>query len=231
MNRRDSLKLIAAGAFAGGALAAGCNTDDAKAGDKNEPQFSLDRSEEELKREKELLAQGRFFTDHELATITVLGDIIIPRDEVSGSASDAKVPEFIDFIVRDMPQHQLPLRGGLRWVDMQSLKRFDKAFKDASPEQQLELVDDIAYPEIEDKDENGKTVKKGNVKPGMEPGVAFFSLLRNLVASGFYTSKIGVEDIGYIGNQPTQWNGVPDEVLRQYGLEYTEKDLRDCISF
>src|SRR5690606_22120409 len=177
------------------------------------------------------LAQGRFFTDHELATITVLGDIIIPRDEVSGSASDAKVPEFIDFIVRDMPQHQLPLRGGLRWLDIQSLKRFDKAFKDSSPEQQLELVDDIAYPEFEYKDEKGETVKKGNVKPGMEPGVAFFSLLRNLVASGFYTSKIGVEDIGYIGNQATQWNGVPDEVLRQYGLEYTEKDLRDCISF
>src|SRR5262249_785755 len=152
------------------------------------------------KHEKELLAQGKFFTDHEMATITVLGDIIIPKDEVSGSASDAKVPEFIDFIVRDMPEHQVPLRGGLHWLDMQCFKRFEKSFVDCSVDQQLNIVDDIAYPVVEFTDANGKKVKKGSVKPGMEPGVAFFSLLRNLVVTGFYTSQIGVADVGYKGN-------------------------------
>ncbi len=81
-----------------------------------------------------------------MATITILADIIIPKDEVSGSASDAKVPAFIDFIVQDMPQHQVPMRGGLRWLDMECYKRFEKTFKDCSPAQQIELVDLIAYP-------------------------------------------------------------------------------------
>jgi len=231
MDRRKSLKLIATGAIATPIAIAGCNTDDKKKTGIAESQFNLDRSKEELEREKQLLAQGKFFTDHELATITVLADIIIPKDDVSGSASDAKVPEFIDFIVRDMPEHQVPMRGGLRWLDMESLKRFEKSFKDCDKQQQLQIVDDIAFPEIEYMDGKGNKLKKGKVKPGMEQGVAFFSRMRNLTASGFYTSELGVKDIGYIGNTPTQWNGVPDEVLKQYGLAYTEKELKECVSF
>jgi len=231
MDRRKSLKLIATGAIATPIVIAGCNTDDKKKTGITEPQFNLDRSKEELEREKQLLAQGKFFTDHEMATITILADIIIPKDDVSGSASDAKVPEFIDFIVRDMPEHQLPMRGGLRWLDMESLKRFEKSFKDCDSQQQLQIVDDIAFPEIEYMDAKGNKLKKGKVKPGMEQGVAFFSRMRNLTASGFYTSEMGVKDIGYIGNTPTQWNGVPDEVLKQHGLAYTEKELKECVSF
>jgi gluconate 2-dehydrogenase gamma chain len=221
MDRRKSLKIIAGTAIAGGAALAGCNPgDDKKAVQAPEPVFNLDRSPDELKNEKEILAKGRFFTDHEMATITVLGDIIIPKDEVSGSASDAKVPAFIEFIVKDMPEHQTPMRGGLRWVDMQCFKRYEKSFVDCTEQQRLGLVDDIAYPEIEYKDDNGKIVKKGKVKPGMEPGVAFFSLMRDLTSTGFYTSQIGVADIGFIGNAPNQWNGVPADVLAQHKLDY-----------
>lgn len=233
MDRRKSLKLIATGAMAVPAVIAGCKTDDKKP-DANTPVDSgvaIDRNAEELQYEKSLIAQGKFFTDHEMATITVLGDIIIPKDDISGSASDAKVPEFIDFIVRDMPQHQLPMRGGLRWLDMQCLKRYEKAFKDCNQQQQIEMVDDIAYPEIEYTDDKGNVVKKGKTKPGMKQGVAFFSLMRNLTASGFYTSEIGVKDIGYAGNTPNKWNGVPDDVLKQYNLAYTEKELAECVKF
>src|SRR3989337_3686792 len=113
MDRRKSLKLIVTGAVAAPVVLAGCKTDDKKEIKPAEPTIGINRSPEEMEYEKGLLAQGKFFTDHEMATITVLGDIIIPKDEVSGSASDAKVPEFIDFIVQDMPQHQLPMRGGL----------------------------------------------------------------------------------------------------------------------
>jgi hypothetical protein len=158
-----------------------------------------------------------FFTPEEMATITVLGDIIIPRDEVSGSASDAKVPEFIEFIVKDMPEHQTPVRGGLRWLDLHSYKRFEKSFKDCSAKQQIEIVDEIAYP--------------GKAKPEMSQGVAFFDIMRDLVSTGFYTSEIGVKDIGYLGNTPNQWKGVPDDVLKQYGLAYTEKEIKECVSF
>lgn len=218
MDRRKSLKLIATGAIAAPAVIAGCKNDDNKADSKTpENKFNLDRNPDELKYENELLAKEKFFTEHEMATITILADIIIPKDEVSGSASDAKVPEFIEFIVKDMPQHQVPMRGGLRWLDMQCLKQFEKSFKDCTAEQRLSIVDQIAYP-----------VK---AKPEMSQGVQFFSLMRNLTASGFYTSEIGVKDVGYIGNTPAQWNGVPEDVLKQYNLSYTEKELKECVSF
>jgi len=152
----------------------------------------------------------KFFTDHELATITILSDIIIPADEVSGSASQAGVPAFIEFIVKDMPQHQLPMRGGLRWLDRESNRRFGKNFKDLSNDQRIKIVDDIAYPH--------------EVKPEFSQGAAFFSLMRNLTATGFYTSEIGVKDIGYVGNTPNVWTGVPKDVLAQYG--FTKDDIR-----
>lgn len=219
MDRRKLIKLITTGTIAAPAVLAGCKEEEKKTEVAKEPQFNLDRSKEELEHEKSLLTIGRFFTDHEMATITLLADIIIPKDEVSGSAGDAKVPGFIDFIVRDMPEHQTPLRGGLRWLDMQCLKRYEKTFTDCSQKQQIEMVDMIAYPE------------RAKNKPELQPGVAFFNLMRNLTATGFYTSEIGVKDIGYMGNQPNQWNGVPDDVLKQYGMAYTEKELKECVSF
>ncbi len=219
MDRRKSLKLIVTGAVAVPAVLAGCKTDDKKNVDAkvNEPVFNLDRSPDELKHEKELLAQEKFFTDHEMATITILANIIIPKDEISGSASDAKVPDFIEFIVKDMPTHQVPMKGGLKWLDMQCLKRYEKTFKDCTQQQQIELVDQIAYP------------KKAT--PEMSQGVQFFRLMRDLTASGFYTSEIGVKDLGYDGNKPNQWNGVPDDVLKQYNVAYTEKELKESVSF
>jgi gluconate 2-dehydrogenase gamma chain len=216
MDRRKSLKLLAGGA-ATGAFLAGCNTDEKKPLQTSaETGFTLDRSKEELEREKKLIAET-FFTDHEMETITILADIIIPRDAVSGSASDAKVPDFIEFIVKDMPNHQTPMRGGLRWLDMQCLKRNNKTFNGCTEKQRLEIVDEIAWPD--------------KAKPEMKQGVAFFSLMRNLTASGFYSSAIGIKDIGYAGNVPNKWNGVPDDVLQQYKLSYTEKEMKECVHF
>lgn len=163
------------------------------------------RTKEEAIRDAKLMKE-KFLTAGELATIKVLVDIIIPADEKSGSASQAGVPEFIEFIVKDMPQHQTPLRGGLKWLDRESTKRFGKTFVLASKAQQLQIVDDIAYPE--------------KAKPIYSQGVAFFNQMRNLTASGFYTSKIGIADLGYMGNTPNVWEGVPADVLKQYGLSY-----------
>jgi gluconate 2-dehydrogenase gamma chain len=235
MDRRKSLKAIALGTLSAGVLLDACKTEGKKEGDgkATEPAaaLTLDRAEEEKLREKELLSTT-FFTPHEMATITVLADIIIPRDEVSGSASDAKVPEFIEFMVKDRPENQVPMRGGLRWLDVESLKRFEKPFKDLDQKQQINIVDDIAYPEITYKDEKGNKVQKGRkAKTGMAQGIAFFNLMRDMTASGFYTSEIGVKDIGYAGNTPNKWNGVPDDVLKQYGLAYTEKEMKECAKY
>ncbi len=217
MKRRDSIKAILVGTVASSVLVDACTTADDKSKPAEQPAAStIDRTKEEAEREAKLMAET-FFTTHEMATIAVLSDIIIPKDTVSGSATEAGVPDFIEFIVKDMPQHQIPMRGGLRWLDMQCFERFQKAFKDCDAKQQIEMVDEIAYPE--------------KAKPEMKRGVAFFNLMRNLTASGFYTSQIGVKDLGYAGNTPNQWNGVPDDVLKQYGYSYSEKELKECISF
>jgi hypothetical protein len=218
MDRRKSIKALIVGSVSTGVLVEACTTGDKKAPEtaeavKEGAAPAINRMKEESEHEKEVVAKT-FFTSEEMATITILGDIIIPKDEVSGSASDAKVPEFIEYIVKEKPEHQTPMRGGLRWLDLQCLNRFGKAFKDCEHAQQMELVDAIAFPK--------------KAKPEMAQGVSFFNLMRNLTATGFYTSEIGVKDVGYVGNVPNQWNGVPEDVLKQHGLAYTEKELREC---
>ncbi|HEY4107843.1 gluconate 2-dehydrogenase subunit 3 family protein [Puia sp.] len=218
MDRRKSIKALIVGTVSTGVLVEACNTEEKKApeqtpADKNGPATTINRMKEEMEHEKDVLAKT-FFTPDELATITILGDIIIPKDEVSGSASDAGVPAFVEYIVKEKPEHQTPMRGGLRWLDLQCLNRYGKAFKDCEHPQQMEMVDAIAFPK--------------KAKPEMAQGVSFFNLMRNLTATGFYTSEMGVKDVGYIGNVPNQWNGVPEDVLKQHGLAYTEKELREC---
>jgi gluconate 2-dehydrogenase gamma chain len=219
MDRRKSLKALLVGTVSTGVILDACNTTDKKpetakaVAAKDE---GINRMKEEAAYEKEVTSTT-FFTPHEMATITILADIIIPKDDVSGSASDAKVPDFIEFIVKDMPEHQVPMRGGLHWLDIQSNKQFQNAFSECDAKQQMALVDQIAWPK--------------KAKAEMKPGVSFFNLMRNLTATGFYTSEIGVKDVGYLGNVPNQWNGVPADVLKQYNLAYTEKELKECVSF
>jgi gluconate 2-dehydrogenase gamma chain len=204
MNRRESLKAIGLGTLSASALIASCKSPTEAAGADGVAVDSIGRQDFEVVRDKALLKET-FFDAHEMATITLLADIIIPKDERSGSASDAKVPEFIEFIVKDEPQHQLPMRGGLKWLDVQCLNRYNNDFKDCSTQQQMELLHEIAYPM--------------KAKSAMLPGVTFFNKIRDLTAIGFFTSKIGIEDLGYKGNAPGKWEGVPEDVLKRYGLE------------
>jgi hypothetical protein len=223
MDRRKSLKALFVGTVSTSVLIDACKNDADKkttvqttSANKDESLNTDERKPEEQELYKKVIAEN-FFTAHELATITILGDIIIPKDEVSGSASDAKVTDFIEFIVKDMPEHQTPMRGGLRWLDMQCLTRNNNSFKDCTQQQQMEMIDEIAWP--------------NKAKPNMLQGVAFFNLMRDLTASGFYTSEIGVKDIGYMGNRPNQWNGVPADVQKQYNIFYSDKELKECVSY
>src|SRR6476661_8282163 len=190
MDRRKSLKTIAVGTISTGVLLDACKSKDGNTPNAPEtvakdgkPAFTLDRQPEEVARYNEVTSTT-FFTPEEMATITILADIIVPKDDVSGSASEAAVPEFIEFIVKDMPEHQVPMRGGLRWLDLQSLKRYEKAFKDATHEQQIALVDMIAYPD--------------KAAPDMRQGVSFFNKMRDLTLTGFYTTEMGGKDLGYV---------------------------------
>lgn len=215
MDRRKYLKTLAVGSLGATALI-GQSCEPAKEKGPVAPTFTIDRTPAELEREQKLLSET-FFDDHEMKTISILSDIIIPIDETSGSATDAGVPAFIEFIVKDMPRHQTPMRGGLKWLDIQCMKRFSADFASCSSNQQIEMVDEIAYPE--------------KAKPEMQQGVAFFNLMRDLTACGFFTSEIGIKDLGYAGNKPNQWDGVPQEVLDQYGLKYDERTLAESVKF
>jgi len=218
MDRRKSIKTLLIGAAGTGVLVEACkSTDKKEVMASADVALNADRMQEEKDYFSKLNAGAAFFTAHEMKVITLLGDIIMPKDAVSGSASEAKVPEFIEFIVKDMPEHQTPLRGGLRWLDMQCFRQFNQSFTDITDQQRLTMVDQIAYPE--------------KAAPDMKFGVSFFNKMRDLVTTGFYTSEMGVKDLGYMGNVPNQWNGVPDDVLKQYGYAYSERELKECVSY
>ena len=203
MNRRESLKAIGL-SVSTVVLLDVCKTNPQTTTEDSKTIVEPGRQAYETERDKHLQS-GKYFTDHELATITILADIIIPKDEHSGSASDAKVTDFIEFIVKDEPEHALPMRGGLRWLDVKCLNLYGREFKSCTPQQQEAICSQIAYPM--------------QAKPDMLPGVTFFNKMRELTAIGFFTSKIGIADLGYKGNSPGKWEGVPADVLKQYGLE------------
>ena len=197
MQRRDALRLLASAP-----LAAGFAWTDAEATE------ALQRASAA----REAAPAGasytpKFFSEHEYQTVRALVDVIIPRDERSGSATDAGVPEFMDFIVGDQPARQTAMRGGLAWLDRECVVRFDKPFVSCTAQEQTAVLDDIAWPE--------------RARPELAAGVAFFNSFRDLTAAGFYTSKMGIEDLQYRGNTYVRtWNGCPDEACKKLGVSY-----------
>jgi gluconate 2-dehydrogenase gamma chain len=150
-----------------------------------------------------------FFTAHEWDTVRVLVDFVIPKDERSGSATEAGVPEYMDFMLNDRPDGQTPMRGGLAWLDNEASERFKTTFVAATAQQQTAILDDIAWP------------KKAH--PEMSQGVAFFNLFRDMTASGFWSSKMGVTDLNYQGNTfVPEWKGCPPEALQKLGVTYED---------
>lgn len=149
----------------------------------------------------------RFFTAHEYATVVLLSDLIIPRDARSASASEAGTPEFIDYIVSEQARRQTAMRGGLAWLDAESVRRVDRTFLDATDAEQRALLDDIAFP--------------ARTRAELRHGAVFFTTMRDLVASGFWSSRVGVADLGYMGNRPiAEWTGAPANVLQKLGVSY-----------
>ena len=148
-----------------------------------------------------------FFTAHEYATVSILVDLIIPRDERSGSATDAGVPAFMDFIMIDQPRRQVAMRGGLALIDHLCEERFSNAtFEGCTDAQRRQLLDDIAFTPT--------------VKPELSQAAAFFASFRDLTASGFWTTRMGIDDLGYQGNTFVRWNGCPDAALAKLGVSY-----------
>ena len=147
----------------------------------------------------------KFFTAHEYATVGVLVDLIIPKDARSGSATEAGVPAFMDFMMIDQPRRQIAMRGGLAMIDRLAVDRAGKRFVSCSDRERRLLLDEIAYTSNPDR--------------GVSQAVAFFSSFRDLTASGFWSTKMGVADLQYQGNVfVSEWTGCPDAALQKLGV-------------
>lgn len=179
ISRRDILKNLAVGAAGGSAL-------------QIIPVQAAAMAHEIIQAEKNASPVGnyvpKYFSPHQYRTLVLLCDTIIPKDEVSGGAVEAGAPEFIDLLTSENEKFQGIFGGGLMWLDNFCTDRYGHVFLDCAPVQQREALSLIAYRR------NAKT------DPSLSQGVAFFAKLRSMTCDGFYTSKIGIADLKYIGN-------------------------------
>jgi gluconate 2-dehydrogenase gamma chain len=179
ISRRDILRTLAFGAAAGSVL-------------QIIPAEAAEYVHQMVHKEKAAAPAGaytpKYFPAAQYATLTFLCDAIIPKDEKSGGAVEAGAPEFIDLLTSENPDYQLKLGGGLFWLDAACTDRYGKVFMDCNAEQKKEILDLIAFR------------KNTKQDAALSQGVAFFAFLRNLTCDGFYTSKIGIADLQYIGN-------------------------------
>ena len=156
----------------------------------------------------------KFFTPHEWRTVRVLADIVIPKDERSGSATDAMAPEFVDFMLMDKETSEssrVQMRGGLAWLDNEMRSRFGVDFLNATGAQRKAVLDDIAYPK--------------KAAPEMRAGVTFFNRFRSLIGAAFFSSNVGWQDLRYMGNVfNPNWNGCPPAATQKLGVSYEEYD-------
>lgn len=213
MDRRESIKSLMLGSLAGGLLIEGCTTNDTEAIQQSIWKYTYGRTPEEEAFDQNLL-KNSFLMDDELVLIKVLANLILPPSP-EGTIEEANVPDFIEFMVKDFPAFQTPVRGGLMWLNNHSKNRFGKLFVEATSDEQKSILDRIAYPDSKLK------VQKHEVQ--------FFNLMRNLVMTGYFTSQVGIKELGYQGNSPNVWDGVPEDVLKSVGKSYDEEWLSKCI--
>jgi hypothetical protein len=187
--------------------------------------FSFDLSQPQLARAAQAMTATKaapdnyvpkFFKPSEWKTVRMLADYVIPRDERSGSATDAKVPEYIDFLMADKEasdSSKVAMRGGLGWLDLECVERFGKNFVTSTDAQRRQVLDDIAWPK--------------KARPEMSQGVAFFNRFRDLTASGFFSSEMGWKDVRYVGNVFNPgYAGCPREALSKLGVTGDEMKTR-----
>ncbi len=157
-------------------------------------------------------AKRKFFTAREYRTAKALADDIIPRDERSGSASEAGALEYIDFhmsVPETSDDARVAMRGGLRWIDTESRRRFGVAYDRATETQRHQILDDIAGPPAQ-------------TRPEFRHGAAFFGNFRNQVGAGFFSSAMGWRDLRYMGNVfNPKWDGCPQPALDKLGVSYS----------
>jgi hypothetical protein len=147
----------------------------------------------------------KYFKPDEWRQIRVMVDLVIPKDAKSGSATDAGVPQYMDFFCTEYPSYAW-MRDALRWFDGFAYNTFRKSFMKCTDAERRRLFDQVAWP--------------AKAAPTVRDGVTYFNRLRDFTASGFFSSKMGVADIGYVGNKAVgSWNGCPPAALKHLGVD------------
>jgi hypothetical protein len=209
MNRRENLKLLFTGSVGAGLLLTGCEPEQVSIqGQVISGGTPGGRTEEEKARDAKLLSET-FFTEEERKKLNTLVDIIMPAGSDSPSATELKVPDFMEFMMKDQPGMQTPMRGGLMWLDFEADEKFGKSFNELAQEEVIQIVDLVAWPE--------------KATPEYLGGVRWFNMLRNLTCSGYFSTEAGWKYMGYMGNKPNVWDGVPQNILEKHGLSNPEK--------
>jgi hypothetical protein len=215
MNRRDSIKNLTFLSIGAGLLLEGCYGISREKIKRSLTRYEYGRTLEEKLYDDKLFAE-KFFTNQELFTLDKICNLILPPNEF-GSIRDAEVVQLIEFMAKDIPTYKEPLRNGLTWIDNESKKRFNNLFVDCEIAQQENIFDEIAYYD-----------PNKSISDYSEP-VQWFNLVRNLTMTGYFTSEVGINELGYKGNIPNIWDGVPQDVLDQYGLEYDKDWLEKFV--
>lgn len=221
MDRRKSLQtLILGGAAAGSGLVFNsCKTENGESVDEVIAQSTekyFGRTPAELERIEKLNAE-QLFNEHEMETIAALSVVILPPKEPHGGPIEAEVPALVEFMGKDIPSMAPTLLGGLMWLDHKSNTEFGTEFKSATLAQKKQICDEICWHDTEIPLE----------KQPLE--IQFFYTMRGLTVTGYYTSKVGIAELGYKGNQPNVWDGVPQDVLDQHGVAYDPEWIAKCI--
>ena len=219
MKRRDSIKTMLLGSIGASLTLESCITSEDKIVLDQVWQYNYGRTTEELKWDYKVLT-GKFFSDTELSTIEKIANIIIPPNEY-GSIKDAGVVELFEIIAKDFstPAHnqygEKVLRRGLIVFESICNSRFDKSILGCSDEQIKSIFDDIAFSDNKDED--------------LQEAIRLFAVYRGMVLTGYFTSEIGIKDLGYKGNTPNVWDGVPEEILKDYSVSYDEEWISRCV--
>lgn len=149
-------------------------------------------------------------SQQQLETLTALTDLILPKVGDSPSASELKVPDFIDEWVSAPYDKQREDRtivlDGLQWTEAEAAKRFKKRFSQLTEAEQKKICDEVSY--------------LPKAKPGYKKAAAQFAKIRNLTVGAYYTTTLGAREAGYVGNTPLPaFNGPPQAVLDQMGID------------
>jgi gluconate 2-dehydrogenase gamma chain len=148
----------------------------------------------------------KVFSAHEYATLRRLAELIMPPDEHSKGALEAGAPEFIDILCGGNEELRGIYTGGLSWLDAQMKRRHQGAFVEAKPAEQTAMLDLLAYRKNEAE------------HPELAPGIRFFTWVRDMVVDAYFTSKAGMDDVGFMGNGAVSEFSVPKEAV-EYALK------------